>query len=207
MTTTGLALRRTADETCWESPTAISIAREPLLRSVAEVQVDGVMVALVPPPDVSRALMDLAQATESLDQQHITLLDLGSQEDAGGRLGRERLYRGCYEFAMRAETVPVLTGQANGWGVFHNPGEDCLVALWDLPYITAFREALLDALRLHEMPMRRENHGYIAHQTMRYERDSIRTLPAPSTTRPVAFDAIWVAWADEPWHRIPLLQG
>jgi hypothetical protein len=164
------------------------------------------MVALVPPKEVSKSLLDLAEGDEPLDEQHLTLLYLGDAEEAGGEIGKERLYRACYDFGLHSG-YRGLTGMANGWGAFWNPESDgaALIMLWDIPGWSGFREALVGYCRKHGMELRQENHGSVPHQTMRYADKPITELPDPPEFEDkTSFVSIWIAWAGEPWHEVGL---
>lgn len=182
--------------------------REGSLTKQAEADTAGVMVCLIPEEHASIALMEGADSTEDFDEQHITLLYLGSTEDAGGDTGRERLHRAVYDFAIHSGH-DVLEGKANGWGVFHNEGEDggtetVLVALWDIPGIAEFRAALKASLEAHGVPMRTEDHGFTPHQTMRYEDGALTVLPPPVTPAPESvFTHVVISWGEE-WSSVAL---
>ena len=79
---------------------------------------DYVMLALRPPEPLRRIYADMSECTEDVDELHITLLYLGTTEDAGGDWGRERLYRACYHVAL--DQRDPLVGQFNGFGWFLN---------------------------------------------------------------------------------------
>ncbi len=169
----------------------------------ADANTAGVMVCLIPEEHASIALMEAADSTEDFDEQHITLLYLGSTEDCGGDAGRERLHRAVYDFAIHSGH-DVLSGKSNGWGTFNNDGETVLVALWDIPDIAEFRAALKGSLANHGVPLRTEDHGFTPHQTMRYE-DTVRTtLPQPVTPAPESiFTHVVISWGEE-WSSVAL---
>ena len=175
----------------------------------AEADTAGVMVCLIPEEHATMALMEAADSTEEFDEQHITLLYLGSVEEAGGDAGRERLHRAVYDFAIHSGH-DVLDGRANGWGTFNNVNETTgqpetvLVALWDIPGIAEFRAALKAALTDHGVPMREENHGFTPHQTMRYEDGTLTALPRPVLPAPESvFTHVVISWGDE-WSSVAL---
>lgn len=171
----------------------------------AEADTAGVMVCLIPEHDASIALMEASNSSEEFDEQHITLLYLGSTEDAGGEAGRERLHRAVYDFAIHSGH-DVLSGKANGWGTFNNPeqGESVLVALWDIPGIAEFRAALKKALTDHGVPMREEDHGFTPHQTMAYLPGATTQIPGPVQPAPESvFTHVVISWGDE-WSSVAL---
>lgn len=190
----------------WGPPVPLHLKKQAAMQTTADADTSGVMIALVPPEATSKTLMDATDASEPLDQQHLTLLYLGSQEDAGGQWGRERLYRACYDFAIHSG-YRGLSGKPNGWGAFFNPEDDgggVLIALWDIPGIAEFRTHLQDALKRHGVPLRQDNHGFTPHQTMTYQDKPFRELPEPPEVDEVHFTDIVIAWGDEPWQRVAL---
>lgn len=183
---------------------ADAVARIGALKT-AEADTDGVMIALVPEQGATKTLMDASGSTEDPDNQHITLLYLGSIADAGGSGGRERLHRAVYDFAIHSGH-DVLDGKANGWGVFNNPEEDesVLVALWDIPGIAEFRAGLKASCISHGVPMREENHGFCPHETMKYLDGPTTTIPASIDPAPTStFTHVVISWGDD-WQSVAL---
>lgn len=164
---------------------------------------DSVMICLQPEESVRKAYAGMDICEEDVDDLHITLFYLGTTEDCGGPAGQERLYRACYGHAISG--AKALVGKVNGFGVFMNPDNDVLVALWDLPYIAEFRAALGDQCRLHGAEMREEDHGFTPHMTVAYDDDKIRELPEiPSGgAAEQTFDSFWLVWGEE-WTEIPV---
>jgi 2'-5' RNA ligase len=160
---------------------------------------DSVMVALVPPAEVSQRLMEASAATEPLEEQHLTLIYLGTTEEAGG--DPQALSTAVQDFA--AAHGP-LSGRSNGWGVFTNPDENVLVALWDIPGIAEFRASLRAACADEMLDLRDDNHGFTPHQTMRYETDPLTVVPGPVEDASCEFAEVWIAWGDDPWVAVPL---
>lgn len=176
----------------------------PVTVKQADANTSGVMVALIPDEAASQALIEASNATEEIEEQHITLLYLGSTEEAGGDVGREKLHRAVYDFAINSGH-DVLSGTANGWGVFNNDDEHVLVALWDIPDIAEFRAALKASCSTHGVPLRKENHGFTPHSTMRYENEPVDTLPDPVEPQPTSiFTHVVIAWGDEDWVSVAL---
>lgn len=167
---------------------------------------DHVMIALRPPLDLRDTFASMRVCTEDVDELHLTLLYLGTTEDAGGEMGRERLYRACYGAAMGYERA--VLGKCNGFGWFLNDDAHVLVSLWDVPYLSEFREQVVDQCIVHGVPLREDNHGFTPHMTLAYEdpdKEARRTIPqVPVGGRAeVDFGSIWLVWGED-WQEIPL---
>lgn len=136
------------------------------LSKEAAADTNGVMVALVPSERASQALMDAAEATEPLENQHITLVYLGTLGDeVEDHPDVQSAVRSCVK-AVAATYAP-LNGEANGWGVFQNEN-DVLVALWNIPGVNGLRQALVEVLREEAGLPIKPNFSYTPHQTMSY---------------------------------------
>lgn len=135
------------------------------LSKEAAADTNGVMVALVPSERASQALLDHSGGTEPLENQHITLVYLGTLgeevEDSPEIRGRVANVVGT----IATRWAP-LNGEVNGWGVFQNES-NVLVALWNIPGINGLRQALVDDLRQVGLPVK-PNFSYTPHQTMGY---------------------------------------
>lgn len=184
------------------------MSEEAILRataaSVDKDYSDSVMICLQPDAEVRKAYSGMEICTEDADDLHITLFYLGDTDDCGGLPGKERLYRACYSHAISG--AKPLVGKANGLGVFMNPENDVLVALWDIPYIAEFRAALGEHCRDHGVPMREEDHGFTPHMTVSRDDDKIRDLPEiPTGGRAEQdFGSFWMVWGEE-WTEIPMV--
>lgn len=172
----------------------------------AEADTDGVMICLVPDEAAVKPLLDLDETTEPADEAHITLLYLGSTQDAGGQQGKNRILVGMHDFAVNSG-YRGLDGRVNGFGVFINEDERVLWAAWDIPGIAEFRTRLVDYLTKHRATIRQDNHGFTPHQTLAYlgEGDEAVTLPQLPQNLPekVIFGSITLSWGDE-WQDVPL---
>jgi 2'-5' RNA ligase len=170
----------------------------------ADADTDGVMVCLVPPKDVVEVLSGMEETTEPPENAHLTLLYLGSTADAGGPMGRERLYRAVYDFAIHSG-YRALTGKVNGFGAFLNGEENVLWAAWDIPGIAEFRTHLVDYCRRHWVTLREDNHGFTPHQTLAYLDGPVTSLPSMPAGLPeqVVFGEVSIAWGSQ-WQSVPL---
>lgn len=165
---------------------------------------EGVMVCFdLRDSPTTKVLTDLDETDEPVENAHVTLFYLGSTADVGGPLGRERLYRACYDFAIHGGYSEV-SGSVNGLGTFSNPDSHVLWAVWDIPGIAEFRASLGTYLASHGVPMRDEDHGFTPHQTLAYSDDPITSLPLlPASARDkVTFGAITISWGEE-WQDVP----
>jgi len=162
-----------------------------------QTKAEGVMIALVPPVVVAEAFAALEETTESLDEQHVTLIYLGTIDE----VDHDALLKGVAEWA---ETAPPLTGWISGYGVFQNPEEHVLVALWDFPGGPAWREGLWASLRAQGVD-REENHGWTPHETLAYSESPIKSLPDLPEDLPeeVVFGSVAVSYGKE-WTFFPL---
>lgn len=144
------------------------------MKHKADADSRGVMVALIPSEEASRALLEASGGTEPLEEQHITLAYLGTlgEDVTDDELTRDQVENAVAYVAMRHAT---LNGEANGWGLFHNE-DDVLVALWSIPGINGLRQALVDELRTIGIPVK-NNYSFSPHQTMGYYQaaDNIKT--------------------------------
>lgn len=177
----------------------IGLAARAFLRAQAEADTDGVMVALVPPAEVSKQLLEASDGDEPLDGQHITLVYLGDRAD----VDRDVLNRAVYQFCRSGQSA--LSGRVNGWGVFNPPdGGGVLVALWDVPGLAALRTRLVDVLVSAGIDMPSE-HDFTAHETMRYSDDPITELPDPVDLE-ADFGVLVVSYGDDhqSWPLLPL---
>jgi hypothetical protein len=170
---------------------------------------DGVMLALVPPAEVSELLV--LEGGEPLEEQHITLFYLGSTAEAGGESGRSRLHAAVLDFVQHAG-YRGLTGSVGGYGVFTpsegSDGQHVLVALWDLPGGAEFRTHLGEYLDQHDVGRGPSEHGWIPHQTLLYSEEPIRGLPDlhAEAREEVQFVSVVLAWGGE-WLHYPLSAG
>lgn len=163
---------------------------------------DSVMICLKTPDDVNKILVDLDECTEDENELHLTLLYLGTIEEAGGDAAREKVLRGCYDMALNSG-YRGLTGTINGWGNFVNPDSSVLIALWDIPGIAEFRTHLQRYIKSHGAPLREDNHGFTPHTTIAYGDDQFESLPKMPEFPESHFTSIWLVWGEE-WIEVPL---
>lgn len=168
---------------------------------------EHVMVCLRPAEKTRKAFADMDECDEEMDELHLTLYYLGTTDDAGGEPGKERLYRGLYDFAIHSG-YSALKGVPNGFGVFANPDKNVLISLWDIPGIAEFRTHLMDYCKDHGFEPREDNHGFTPHMTLSFSDDPISTLPerpagAPDEDAKETFDSVWMVWGEE-WTQITL---
>lgn len=151
----------------------------------------GVMVALIPPLEVCKALVAHEMATEDLAIQHITLIYLGKTADVNEADLHEAV-------ARWAEGAPPISGKVSGYGTFLNEQGGVLYASWDVPGATGWREGLLAALRAKDIDTE-ENHGWTPHQTLAYTDAPITTLPPMPDGLPeeVIFGSVAVAYGGD----------
>lgn len=148
----------------------------------------GVIVALVPPADVSEALHAAADDDAELNDSHITIAYLGDADE----VDKEALLTAVEAFAEDAWPVECSVG---GWGVFHND-EYVLYASVDIPTIEEWRETLVDYLEAAGLPPA-QTHGFTAHLTVRYDDEEIVELPPLPDLDGWVADEVWVFIAGE----------
>lgn len=166
---------------------------------------DFVMVCLRPSEATRKVYADMEECTEDADELHITLYYLGTKEEAGGEAGRERLMRGCFDFALHSGYLG-LTGTPNGFGCFMNDDTNVLISLWDIPGIADFRTYLMDTIKQHGYVPRQDDHGFTPHMSLAYDEESpFLTLPRLPDGNPEkeVFGSLWVAWGEE-WTEVTL---
>lgn len=174
-----------------------------LTTTASDTYADSVMVALRPSEATREAFAAMDECTEAVEDLHVTLFYLGSIDDLGGEMGKERLFRALYGFAINSG-YRGLTGTANGLGVFRNE-QDTLIVLWDIPGIAEFRTHLGARLAEHGVPMRTEDHGFTPHLTLGYSDSKVSTLPdlPEGAGEKEVFGSLWLVWGEE-WTEVTL---
>jgi hypothetical protein len=173
------------------------------LRSIAAGS--GVMLALLPPPSFVEALAD--PDGEPAGEHHITLHYLGRASDQPPGT-QDRMHAALLDFTAHSG-YRGLTGRFGGYGAFPpGPGSDdkhVLIALWDIPGGAEFRTWLGVYLHRHGVRLREEDHGWIAHETIKFTDGPVRELPEFPHDLPeqAVFGSIVLAWAGE-WQHYPL---
>lgn len=168
----------------------------------AEDHSEHAMICLRPSEATRKVLADMDVTTEDVDDIHITLHYLGTLEEAGGEWGKERIYRGIYDFAIHSG-YHSLTGKANGVGAFLNDDANVLITLWDIPRIAEFRTHLMEALVRHGHQPREENHGFTPHATLAYLDAKPDSLPVLPDLDEETFGSVWLVWGEE-WTEVVL---
>lgn len=173
-----------------------------LVTAEADVE-DGVMVALVPPLDVARALVQDDLATEPLDNQHVTLVYLGKAVDVD-----EALLLATVE-KWAADSQP-LVGKIRGYGTFDNGDEHVLYAAWNFDGGAGWRQGLKDALEDVgiEDASSYKDQDWTPHETLAYTDEPITALPVLPDGLPeqVTFASVVVAYKDR-WASFALTGG
>lgn len=173
---------------------------------------DGIMVALVLPPEVAERLhAEMAEAIDDIgarytghghdlavpepaDELHLTLAFLGSTSDyaedesAEGRL--------IAAMARVAGAWRPVAGSVNGFGCFIGVDEkgDPFWAHADMPGLPELRAAVVVAVEEAGLEVSRK-HGFTAHITLCYLPDSVNTMPTLSgLPLPITCDTLIVAW-------------
>lgn len=174
-------------------------------KTINEDHSTGAMLCLRPSDRMVKKITGIKEYTEPEDEVHITLAYLGTVgEDAGDEWDRERLYRGCYDFALHGGFGEGLKGKVNGFGIFMNPDANVLVALWDLPGSNDLRTRLMDKVASHGYVAREDDHGFTPHSTISYSDSPFKSIPSlPSGDLSDTFGSIWLVWGEE-WNEIPL---
>lgn len=172
----------------------------------AEDHDTDVMICLRPSEALRKVYADMDECTEPLEDLHITLYYLGEiEEDCGGEMGRERLYRGLYDFVLHAG-YRGLTGRINGFGQFLNEDANSLIALWDIPGIAEFRTSIMMYCKTHGFFPRQDDHGFTPHMSLAHSEEPFEKFPRLPAGNPEKeiFTSIWLVWGEE-WQEIPLL--
>lgn len=172
---------------------------------LAEADTHGVMVAVVPPGDLSVQLQDKAQEAnpdlrvEPLDNMHITLAYLGGMDDVNSI---EDVEFAVETFAM--DTDP-LKFEVAGWGRFDNNGQHVLYASVNVPGIEEWRAKLIDYLSQVEAEVK-QDFSFTPHITVAYSDDPIESFPeALNTQRDWVAKEVILAKGGE-WESYPLTQ-
>lgn len=152
---------------------------------------DGVIVALVPPDNVSDALHEAAEDDAERNDSHVTIAYLGKD----GEVDRDALLTAVEAFAEDAWPVECSVG---GWGVFHND-EYALYASVDIPTIESWRQTLVDYLEAAGISPA-QTHGFTAHLTVKYDDEEIVELPPLPDLDSWVTDEVWVFHGGE---RVP----
>jgi 2'-5' RNA ligase len=163
--------------------------------AATEANMDGAMVAIVPPQEVLEALA--VEGGEPIDNMHFTVAYLGNRAD----LDLDRVEAAIAAFAMGAEP---LSGRIGGYGVFHNEDAQVLVALGDFPGLAQWRVRLLDYLSDAgiEIP---SDHDFTPHMTLAYVAEGDADVPTalPDGLADITFDSFVLAYGPD-WTTYPM---
>lgn len=149
--------------------TKIAARRATVLEAEANHQ--GVIIALVPPPEVRTALA--AMGDEPVDEIHVTLAFLADsmgQSEITGPDGPVTLERLNAMVAVFAAAERPITAKLSGIGRFElDAGNEVTYASVDAPGLNEFRARLVEYLRAGGVPVAND-HGFTPHATIQYHR-------------------------------------
>ena len=159
----------------------------------------GVMLALFIPVSALPRVVEMQAGLpnpEPADDLHLTLAYLGSSD----RLIEQRPYleRMLRDVDWVQFGLP-LAGQIGGIGRFHHDegdGRNAVYASFDAPGLPAFRQRLIDQLKMHGIQPA-ENHGFTPHITLAYVPTDTDISTLPQEPIELVFGALTLAWRDE----------
>ena len=149
----------------------------------------GVMVAMRLPESVAKAIT--IPGGEPADRLHVTLAYLGRMSEVG--IDGLALAQEAIEKVSRG--TPVLKGVLAGIGRFaateSSDGKDVVIALVDVPGVSALRASVMDALKCSGLAPR-EAHDFTPHVTLAYVEPGAAMPEMPEAARlgAVYFDCI-----------------
>lgn len=159
----------------------------------------GIMVAFAPPPDIVDHLVQ--EDGEPPQQLHVTLLYVGKDEDFSDK----ELAKLPELVKQWSKTQRPLKARVQGAGTFINgEREHVLWASVDIPGGTRVHDSLVDFLRGHGLAIE-EDHGWIPHMTLSYEKYHVRFLPKVQPMDWTIRD-VWYCTGDV-WQSFPLGRG
>jgi 8-oxo-dGTP diphosphatase len=133
---------------------------------------DSMMVAFVPPASVAEGLALDDEAGLRAEELHITLLYVGKTE----RFTDKQLSQLPVLVQQWAKTQQPLQARTQGAGTFVNEGNHVMWASVDIPGASRAHDSLADFLRGHGIEIN-EDHGFVPHMTLKYDRYHVRFLP------------------------------
>lgn len=145
-------------------PDAQASARRAQLAARPSKVPSGVIVCLVPPPDVAATLA--IDGGEAAGELHLTLGFFGTTDELGDAQ-LEKLLTAVQVYA-EAYSAGSLTASINGLGRFSLPQKDALLATVDAPALLDLRDGLLRTIDHHSGLMASELHGFTPHITLAY---------------------------------------
>jgi len=161
---------------------------------IKKAEGDGIMVALMVPPDIAAQLASIAlPGQEPADAMHLTLASLG-KTNAFTPESLDMIKQSVASFAE--QTAPV-SGVISGIGVFSMDEANRVVyASFDSPALGEFRHNICAALHSAGLPIPHD-HGFTPHITLAYTtKDQIQKLPDIPQV-PVTFGAVSCVVGDE----------
>lgn len=183
------------------NPANHDLLRRSAMKTTAEADRGGVMLALVPSKAATQRLMEASGATEPEDEQHITLAYFGTlgEEIPDDERTRDTVYN--HALGAAALFAP-MNGAVSGWGIFNNE-QDTLVALWSIPGVNGLRQHLVHELSLVGIAAK-NNYSFNPHQTMSYADPGSLKMPQRLDPRVESdFRVLVLSWGQE-WIEIPL---
>lgn len=158
-------------------------------------KVTGVMVALYPSPDAASQIA--VRGGEKPEDLHITLAYMGNVSDSGTNgldlaASASQIIAACQ---IAAATHEPLSGSVGGIGKFPDSGSGVpIIALVDVPGLTALRESVFEALTDAQLPVKTD-HGFTPHMTLGYNLD-LALIPMTEEV-PVTFDQLVVSVGEQ----------
>lgn len=153
----------------------------------------GVMVALFIPPEVASGLA--IDGGEHFADLHVTLCYLGRISEVGS----DRIDQLRSLLAVVASSYGALSGTIGGTGRFpasiSSDGMGVLYAGVDVPGLVELRQAIVGNLECSGFSYKKD-HGFTPHVTLSYV-DPSSPMGEVLESRPVAFEAIYLAMGDE----------
>lgn len=167
---------RLPDDLKLPTPTQVDAILAPRIAAQAAFLEDqanhqGVIVALVPPPQVATVLADLGD--EPADEIHVTLAFLGDSmgaDELDGPDGPVTIERLNAMVAVFAASERSITARISGLGRFDlDAGNEVTYASVDAPGLNELRARLVEYLQAGGAPVAMD-HGFTPHATVQYHR-------------------------------------
>ena len=157
----------------------------------------GVIVALVPPPEIAQRLAEMG--TETADQIHVTLAfigDSGGLDTVDGPDGPVDVDQVNAAVAVFAASERPIKARMSGLGRFAAPGDsEVTYASIDAPGLNELRARLVEYLQAVGIPVDGE-HGFTPHATLKYHRPGEGPTELPDELE-WEVDGIELWWGDD----------